>query len=495
MHVGTEKQLFIDDAIVDVAHRTTRTWHQFKPHPLNPLMVPDQPWELANFLYGTVLRDPEDGSFRMWYTNGGARDEGGYFEERQLVCYATSSDGLSWERPSVGIFEIGGSKDNNVVAFNHSGGRHRGGSVVLDPKAVDPDRRYIHLHQTPNGHVPSYSPDGLHWATPDPPINRGSDAAMLLYDHRQERFFCSSVSMPEIRGFRRRAIEMSDTDLKTWHDFLTVLVPDEADDAGSEERIERLRSVLDFDNPDHHHAQLHHMVAFPYASLTLGILTLWDNTWYTDLEPLYALGRDRALIHLQLAWSRDQDWLEWHRPHERVPLVKLSDPGEWDCASQVPLHAPVVVGDELWLYYSGFSTVFNGARTHGWSVTTDGRVPPNGIGLATMRLDGFASLDAGPRGGTVTTKPFTFEGAQLTVNANALGHLAVEVLDEGGQPIEGYGHRSSTGDSLRHIPSYDADRQVRRTNPWPDLGRLAGRPIRLRFHLWNTELYGFAFES
>lgn len=495
MNIGLEKQLFIDDEIVDKKQGINRNWHQFSPHALNPLLVPDRPWELANFLYGTVIREPGNGSFRMWYTNGGARNEGEYFEERQLVCYAESADGINWKRPDLGLFEINGSKNNNVVAFNHGGGHHRGGNIVLDPNAQDPARRYIHMHQTPEGHVPSYSHDGLNWTTPDPPINQGSDAEMLLYDHRQGRFFCSSVSDPEIRGFKRRAIEIGETDLKTWHDFETVLVPDEIDDAGCAARIARLSSVLDFDNPDHYHSQLHHMIAFPYESLTLGILTLWDNTWYTDLEPLYALGRDRAIIHLQLAWCRDPNWKQWQRPDQRHPLVKLSEPGEWDCTSQVPLHSPVVVGDELWLYYSGFSTVFNGARTHGWSIMTDGNVPPNGIGLATMRRDGFASLDAGPRGGIMTTKPFTFDGRLLTVNAKALGHLAVEILDEDCHPMDGYNHRSSTGDSVRHIPLYDATREIRRTNPWPDLRTLAGRPIRLRFHLWNTELYGFAFES
>ena len=493
MHIGTDKQLFIDDGIVDSTTRIIRSWHQFKPHPANPLLAPNKPWELAIFLYGTVMHDPVDGSFRMWYTNGGIRLEAGYYETREQVCYATSIDGLSWERPHLGIVEIEGSKDNNVVALNHSGGRHRGGSTVYVPKAKEPARRYVQLSQTPEGTVPSYSADGLHWTTPDPIFNKASDAAMLLHDHRQDRFFCSSVSLPVVRGFKRRSIDMSPTDLKTWHEFKTVLVADELDDAGCEERIERLRSILDFDNPDHHHAQLHHMVAFPYETLTLGILTLWDNTWYTDLEPLYATGRDRAIVHLQLAWSRDPEWEEWQRPHERVPLVELSEPGEWDCAVQVPLHEPVRVGDELWLYYSGLSTIFNGARgDDGWGLLTDGQVPPNGIGLATMRLDGFASLDGSPRGGTLTTKPFTFEGTKLTVNARALGHITVEILDADGQPIEGYNPLSTTGDSVSQSPHYDP--VLRRTSPWTGLGKLNGRPIRLRFHLWNTQLYAFAFE-
>ncbi len=151
--------------------------------------------------------------------------------------------------------------------------------------------------------------------------------------------------MPKVRGFVRRSIEIAETDLETWtgggegqpldpgkEGFKTVLIADELDDAGVAARVERVRSILDYDNPDHYHAQLHHMVAFPYASLTLGMVTIWDNVWYTDREPLFSGGRDRSIVHTQLTWTRDADWLDWHRIEERKPLIETSDPGEWDCA-------------------------------------------------------------------------------------------------------------------------------------------------------------------
>ncbi|MSU69167.1 MAG: hypothetical protein EXS39_00005 [Opitutaceae bacterium] len=287
---------------------------------------------------------------------------------------------------------------------------------------------------------------------------------------------------------------MTHTDLKTWSEMKTVLVADEIDDAGAPARIARLRSILDYDDPDQYHAQLHHMVPFPYESLTLGFVSVWDNTWYTTstVTPLYAGGRDRAFVHPQLAWSRDPEWQDWRRPIERPPLLEPSEPGTWDCAAQLPYPDPVRMGDELWLYYFGFSTVFNGPRGYGAGLPADDKVPPCGLGVATMRLDGYASLDASPRGGVFITKPLIFKGSRLILNARALGHISIELLDPDGKPIPGFNRATIAGDSLRHdlLSAKGVDNRS-----WARLGELAGKPIRLRFDLWNSELYSLVFQE
>ncbi len=71
--MGTQKQLFIDDFIIESLERVSKCFHQFKFHLSNPILVSEKPWELANFVYGTVLRDLESGLFRMWCTNSGSR--------------------------------------------------------------------------------------------------------------------------------------------------------------------------------------------------------------------------------------------------------------------------------------------------------------------------------------------------------------------------------------------------------------------------------------
>src|SRR5688572_12620451 len=69
---------------------------------------------------GSVLHDPRDGTWRMWYVSLYACDP-----ERDLVgCetplhYATSSDGLNWELPQLGLVEHRGSKANNILIGRH----------------------------------------------------------------------------------------------------------------------------------------------------------------------------------------------------------------------------------------------------------------------------------------------------------------------------------------------------------------------------------------
>ena len=63
--------------------------------------------------------------------------------------------------------------------------------------------------------------------------------------------------------------------------------------------------------------------------------------------------------------------------------------------------------------------------------TPENREAGGSTGLATLRRDGFASLDAGDEEGTITTRPVMFTGKHLFVNVDApRGELRVEILDE-----------------------------------------------------------------
>ena len=111
-----------------------------------------------------------------------------------------------------------------------------------------------------------------------------------------------------------------------------------------------------------------------------------------------------------------------------------------------------------------------------------------GMGLATLRLDGFASMRAGETEGVLTTKPLTFEGDRLVVNADcASGALRVELLGQDGKVIQGFGRSDAdpfTGDSLRHTITWRGT---------TDVSRLSGRQVRVRFSLRDADLYAFQF--
>ena len=68
--IGDNTQLFLDNLIVEASHDVTKTTHQPRKDPANPLIIKDRPWEhLPYFTCSNhvVLRDSQDGLFKCWY--------------------------------------------------------------------------------------------------------------------------------------------------------------------------------------------------------------------------------------------------------------------------------------------------------------------------------------------------------------------------------------------------------------------------------------------
>jgi hypothetical protein len=160
-----------------------------------------------------------------------------------------------------------------------------------------------------------------------------------------------------------------------------------------------------------------------------------------------------------------------------VPFLPVSQqPGAWNWGNvQSAGGGCLVVGDRLHFYASGRAGV-PGTSLDGVCST----------GLATLRRDGFASVDAGAEEGTLTTRLLRFSGRHLFVNlAAAGGELRVEALDAQGQVI-----RPFTRENCFPVAE-DATMQRVHWRGAGDLGALAGRPVCLRFSLRRGRLYSF----
>ncbi|HPW75614.1 MAG TPA: hypothetical protein PLJ32_06520 [Kiritimatiellia bacterium] len=94
------------------------------------------------------------------------------------------------------------------------------------------------------------------------------------------------------------------------------------------------------------------------------------------------------------------------------------------------------------------------------------------VGMATLRRDGFASMDGN---GTLTTRPVVFTGKHLFVNAS--GSLSVELLDAASSQVLLPPLTADSVDSTRHRLG--------------NVSAFAGRPVRFRFRLTNASLYAF----
>src|SRR5262245_42055321 len=84
----TIKFLFLDWRTLEVVRGFRKTLNPPVKYPGNPILLPAKPWEGRRLhLYGTVLRDPKDGLFKMWYHSSGGPDD------RWYLMYAVSADG------------------------------------------------------------------------------------------------------------------------------------------------------------------------------------------------------------------------------------------------------------------------------------------------------------------------------------------------------------------------------------------------------------------
>jgi len=183
-----------------------------------------------------------------------------------------------------------------------------------------------------------------------------------------------------------------------------------------------------------------------------------------------------------------RDGFHWDRPDRRAFLDVSERVGDWNWANvQSAGGCCLVVRDKLYFYVSGRRGV-PGSSDPGVCST----------GLATLRRDGFVSMDEGGPGssvqrvspaaapGTLTTRPVQFSGRYLFVNLDAAdGELRVELLDVDGRVIAPFSATASV--PLR------ADSTNARVM-WShggDLSPVAGKTVRFRFHLRRGRLYAF----
>jgi len=437
------RALFITDDHI-ASTDMVRSRHSFAKHPANPLVRADRPWEgKVVYCYGTCMLD--DGEYR-WYYLAIFQTEAG--KSRFAVCLATSRDGIIWDKPELGAVEFDGSTANNIVIYDACIP-----SVLKDPDEPDPAKRYRMLFWNltggPSGYYLAHSPDGIRWRRYDGnPVWAGSaggtdpngpgDVINTFFDEAGGRYVAfAKVRRAEVFGTGRIVARGESADAISWSVPEVVLVPDERDPQGA--------------------TQFYGMAAFPYEDLYLGLL--W--VYHTDADT----------IDVQLAYSRDSR--EWHRSGARNAVIDLGPEGAWDAGMILTVQSPIVLDDEIRVYYSGWT----GGHEEGEQTAA--------MGLASMRRDGFVSMDAGERWASLLTTPMPC-GRSLFVNADcAGGEVRVALVDDSGEPIPGLsatGCSPLRGDSVRH--------EVR----WPGGELPAGQTVRVRVTARHAQLFSLWFE-
>ncbi|PYV08327.1 MAG: hypothetical protein DMG07_26140, partial [Acidobacteria bacterium] len=105
--LASRRELMVDRFLIDRLEGTSLRLQT--PRPGGVALTYDRPWEDRFSFYTTVLKD--GGKYLMYYRVyfGGVIDKG------DGTCYAESTDGIHWTRPSLGLVEFAGSRHNNLI--------------------------------------------------------------------------------------------------------------------------------------------------------------------------------------------------------------------------------------------------------------------------------------------------------------------------------------------------------------------------------------------
>ena len=446
--IDVGRQLFVDEFLLE-PNSLKATFHKPEYLPENPVLRPEKSWELdgesdgqsmptAMVFSDGVWYDPQDHQYKMWYMAG----------HKRSTCYATSEDGIHWQKPVLDI--VPGT--NIVSTFSRDSN-----TVWLDP-ADDPARRFkmFASHGTSKETVGLgifFSRDGIHWGDMVTKSGQMGDRSTVFYNPFRKVWVYSIKDTYYDR--RRRYQENTDVLEGAKWEFRKPPLWVGAD-------------RLDYRRPNQEeYTQLYNLDAFAYESVMVGLFSLWHGGG--------GQGRPKP-NEVCVGFSRDG--FHWYRPFREAFMGVSEEPGAWNYGNvQSAGGGCLVVGDRLYFYVSGRSGIPGSNGNDSGSCST---------GLATLRRDGFVSMDADEKEKRLTTRPLLFNGKHLFVNVDCPeGELRVEVLDPDRKPIAPF-----TRDACVPIKTNSTCISV----TWKetlDLSAVVGKPVRLRFHLRRGSIYSF----
>ena len=194
LDIGSKRELFVDDYLIDKLDGARLVLE--KPRNEGVVFKYDKPWEGRYSGYGVFMK-VADGDFRYYY-RGSPRLVHGPAEIERQTCVAYSKDGIKWERPDIGKFELYGSKNNNVILMEGTGSHNFAPFLDARPGVPKSERFKALAGERFEGLFIYASPDGLNWKKmfAGKPVLHGKylDAMNVAFWSESERHTFSTVA-------------------------------------------------------------------------------------------------------------------------------------------------------------------------------------------------------------------------------------------------------------------------------------------------------------
>lgn len=447
--IGSRVEMFVDSWLVDSTRSKGVSLKLQTPVRREVVLTTDKPWEGSSSAYFTVFQDGP--RIRLYYR--GFVPEGGDASDKQVTCYAESTDGINFTRPNLGLYEFQGSKENNIV---HMGVEAHNFAPFPDTNPnAKAEERYKAVGGIASRLFAFSSPDGIRWKKlhADPVMTKGAfDSLNIVFrDEQMKLYRCYSRHWTDggYNGFR--AVQSSTSD-----DFVHWSDPSpnryRAAD-GSEPPPEHFYTSATTPCP----GAPHHYLAFPMRFVP-------DRKLPTPMK-------DAGVSDAVFLSSRDG--VNWDRTFLEAWVRPGLDERNWTHRNNMPARGIVQTSSsEFSMYIS---------EHFAW--------PDNRLRRITVRRNGFASMHADHGGGEFTTRPLTFAGKNLLLNyaTSAAGSVQVEIMDEAGKPLPGYALIDMDllfGDELDAVVKWKSGK---------DLSGMMGKPVRLRLVMKDADLFSLRF--
>ncbi len=470
--IGSRLELMVDDFLIDrMGGGAELEMH----HPAQQEIVVDhdEPWEGSGGGYHQIFQDGD--IYRMYYHAWHISVEGGKFTLPHPIygAYLESKDGLHWVKPKLGLFEFKGSKKNNIV-WAGEGAHDFTPFKDANPKCP-PDAKYKCVasgkgKSGKRGLLAFKSPDAIRWSLIQPePVMTG-----CAFDTQNIAFWdeVRGEYRAYVRHFRdgRRSIMTATSD-----DFVHWTKPVWLKFPGAPKEQLYTNQVKPY------YRAPHIFIGFPSRYIERG--------WSPSMRELPELEHRKKRAEANLRYGTaitdglfmtSRDGLHFKRWGEAFIRPGIQRPGQWKYGDNyiawhvVETKSPLPgAPNELSLY-----------ATEGYWTGKSSQ-----LRRYTLRIDGFVSMSAPLSGGEMVTKPIVFQGNRLVLNfsTSAAGTILVEIQDAAGKPIPGF--------ALADCAEVFGD-ELEREVTWkqgPDVGKLAGKSVRLRFTLKDADVYSLRF--
>lgn len=460
IEIGSRRELFVDHYVIERMAGT-----QLKLHPPVSGGIAlhfNEPWAHPGAGYGTTIKDGD--LYRLYYRKT-FEDEGGDDGANQVTCYAESHNGIAWHRPALGLYEIKGSRDNNIVYAGLGPTSHNFAPFVDDKPGVPAAQRYKALAGTQTtGLLGFVSPDGLHWQRLQeapllpslPDAYRYDSQNVAFWSEHEGCYLCYFRSWNgQVRTISRAVSE----DFLHWS-------------AGE---------TMDFgDTPTEHLYinQTHPYYRALHIYIALAARFIPGRKILSDEEGRrFNVGSHRGVGYWQDCSETVLLTSRGGNRYERTFMEGFVRPGldrrNWVSRSNYAVLGVVPTGESEMSFY----------------VMRHNQQPTSYLERLALRVDGFASLNAPFSGGEMLSKLLRFAGQALVINTatGAAGHVRVELQDAAGRPIKGYRLEDAdpiVGDEIERVVSWHGRM---------DVSGLAGQPVRMRLELKDADVYAFQF--